>query len=187
VARAVGKDRTMSENLSGKIVDPRGYILIRVGKGHHLADCRGLAYEHRLVAEEKIGRELTPSDFVHHVNGNPSDNRRENLVVVHGIAEHKVFHRREGSHLRLPGEENPEINCACGCGRSFNKYDTYGRPRLFSRCCSSSKGTGKRNSGEMTTCSCGCGEVFSKYDSGGRIRKYKSGHNSRVDHPNKRD
>src|SRR5205809_93254 len=35
-----------------------GYILLFVGKDHHLADVRGYAYEHRIVAEQAIGRQL---------------------------------------------------------------------------------------------------------------------------------
>lgn len=27
--------------------------------------------------------------------------------------------------------ENPLINCACGCGNTFEKYDSSGRPRKF--------------------------------------------------------
>lgn len=30
------------------MVEPRGYVLVFVGKNHHLADCRGYAYEHRI-------------------------------------------------------------------------------------------------------------------------------------------
>ena len=39
----------------GRTVASNGYILIRVGKEHHLADVRGYAYEHRLIAETKLG------------------------------------------------------------------------------------------------------------------------------------
>jgi hypothetical protein len=37
----------------GKSLASNGYILIRVGNDHPLADVRGYAYEHRLVAQEK--------------------------------------------------------------------------------------------------------------------------------------
>ena len=44
----------------GAITDPRGYKLVFVGKKHHLADVRGYAYEHRLLAEKKLGRNDLP-------------------------------------------------------------------------------------------------------------------------------
>lgn len=42
----------------GRTVASNGYVLVRVGTDHHLADVRGYVYEHRLIAEQKIGRHL---------------------------------------------------------------------------------------------------------------------------------
>lgn len=80
----------------GRSVASNGYVLIRVGKGHHLADVRGYAYEHRLVAEEKLGRRLAPKELVHHIDGNKQNNHPSNLEVEPSHAHHRKEHRRAG-------------------------------------------------------------------------------------------
>ncbi len=114
----------------GRVTDPRGYVLIRVGVGHHLADVRGYAYEHRLVVEEKLGRRLRLGEQVHHLNENKSDNRPENLTALKSLAHHRAAHRGpNGGNRRLPDQENNLISCACGCGEMFLEFDKWGRPR----------------------------------------------------------
>lgn len=114
----------------GRSVASNGYVLVRVGTDHHLADVRGYAYEHRLVAEKKIGRRLLPTEDVHHRDGNKQNNAPENLDVV-TRAEHRFEHREKESGLRKPGEANATIPCGCGCGEKLAKYDTGGRPRTI--------------------------------------------------------
>lgn len=114
----------------GRSIASNGYVLIRVGTEHHLSDVRGYAYEHRLVAEKMIGRKLKPGEIVHHLNGVKTDNRQENLEVVSGIAEHLNKHRNR-KDLRPYGGVNPTVQCACGCGNTFLRYDTSNRPRYF--------------------------------------------------------
>lgn len=106
----------------GRSIASNGYVLIRVGAEHHLADVRGYAYEHRVVAEMLIGRELLPKE---------QDNRPENLEVCTNLPQHRTKHRNAKSRLRLPEEANPHVACACGCGVSFRRYDSLGRPRRF--------------------------------------------------------
>lgn len=115
----------------GRVVDPRGYVLIRVGTDHHLADVRGYAYEHRIVAEQKIGRRLLPGELVHHRDEVRSNNDPENLIVAAGNAEHFLHHRKAERGLRRPGDPNPLIACACGCGAIFRRFDKSRRPRRF--------------------------------------------------------
>lgn len=114
----------------GKRLHTNGYVTVKVVPGSHLDIGNGYAYEHRVVAETKIGRQLLPGEEVHHINHDRKDNRPENLEVVTG-EEHGVAHRTRNKGLRMPGEENPLIACECGCGTMFNKFDEYRRPRRF--------------------------------------------------------
>lgn len=115
----------------GRSVASNGYVLIRVGVGHPAADVRGYAYEHRLVAEATLGRPLREGEQVHHKNGDKTDNRPENLEVMGNAAEHRLQHRTRQSGRRLPGEANPTLDCPCGCGGTFSKFDESGRPRAY--------------------------------------------------------
>ena len=114
-----------------RAVTKRGYVRLDVGKDHHLANGWGYASEHRVVAEKTIGRRLLKGEIVHHINGNKSDNRPENLEVCSNAAEHGARHRTKNYGLRQPGSANPTIECGCGCGRQLAKYDCVGRPRAY--------------------------------------------------------
>lgn len=76
----------------GRSVASNGYVLIRVGVGHHLADVRGYAYEHRLVAELMLDRRLRPGEAVHHKDENKRNNDPSNLQVMSSNAEHMKLH-----------------------------------------------------------------------------------------------
>lgn len=114
----------------GRIIEPRGYVLIRVGVGHPLADVRGYAYEHRLNAEKALGRALRPGEEVHHDDEIKGNNDPGNLAPLTS-PEHNARHRKHDKGLRNPGETNPEVCCSCGCGVAFLKFDSSGRPRRF--------------------------------------------------------
>ena len=61
-----------------------GYVEIKTGvRERHL--------EHRIVMEKLLRRKLDTDEHVHHVNGNRSDNRPENLEVLTS-SEHAKLH-----------------------------------------------------------------------------------------------
>jgi len=76
------------ENSHRKIDKNIGYVRIYAPM-HKEANTRGYVYEHRIIAENIIGRELLPEEVVHHINGIRWDNRPENLKVMtkytHGV------------------------------------------------------------------------------------------------------
>lgn len=70
----------------------RKYIGIR-NPDHPYANSYGYVMEHRLVMEEHLGRRLEPGEIIHHINGDPRDNRIENLILFASRSKHTAFHR----------------------------------------------------------------------------------------------
>ncbi len=73
----------------GRHTHVSGYQMVYVPREHPLASVLPLRadryiLEHRLVMAEHMGRPLTRSETVHHINGDRSDNRIENLQLRSG-------------------------------------------------------------------------------------------------------
>jgi len=67
-------------------------------------------YVHRLAVERVLGRELLSTETVHHINGNPSDNRLDNLIVFSSQSAHMFYH-----HYNWRSED--------GVGHLFKSFD----------------------------------------------------------------
>ena len=78
----------------GGSVASNGYVKIRVGKGHPLADPNGYAYEH-LVVWCAAGRSRPQrGEIIHHLNGDKTDNRLANLQLMKR-GDHNAQHLSE--------------------------------------------------------------------------------------------
>jgi len=79
----------------GRVVH-RGYVYLLADRDDpiamKMASASGYVLEHRLVLAHKLGRALSPKETVHHINGDPNDNRPENLQLRQG---------RHGKHVAM--------------------------------------------------------------------------------------
>lgn len=74
-----------------------GYILILKPDHPNCNKHTGYVYEHRLVMENKIGRYLKSNEYVHHIDGNVTNNKITNLVLLKN-SKHTKEHWKNGSY-----------------------------------------------------------------------------------------
>lgn len=86
----------------GRMTQKDGYVRVLVKSGKANESDR-YALEHRVVAEQKIGRPLHAGEVVHHINGVRDDNRPENLEVLTSVAEHRKLHVKKEAAMRAAG------------------------------------------------------------------------------------
>lgn len=59
---------------------------------HPRAMSNGCVYEHILIAEQKLGRELKDGECVHHIDENKRNNDPNNLMIFDSVSSHTSFH-----------------------------------------------------------------------------------------------
>lgn len=69
-----------------------GYILIYM-PDHKYVNCSGYVREHRLKMERKLNRYLSPREVVHHIDGDRSNNKLNNLMLFPSNKEHIVYEK----------------------------------------------------------------------------------------------
>ena len=78
-------------NWNGGVVHSHGRVLLK-SPDHPHAD-RGYVFRYRLVMEGQLGRYLLPSEVVHHIDGDPSNDNVENLQLFPDRASHTAHHK----------------------------------------------------------------------------------------------
>lgn len=68
------------------------YKWVQTPEGHPQTTKRGFIQEHRLVAEQIVGRLLTKNEVVHHIDENTLNNNVDNLMVFAAARDHNAFH-----------------------------------------------------------------------------------------------
>lgn len=62
-------------------------------KGNHSS-----RLEHRQVMEDYLGRNLSPEEHIHHIDGNKRNNKIENLYLVKNRREHYLLDKALGKY-----------------------------------------------------------------------------------------
>lgn len=70
-------------------VNKKGYI---EGRVYRDGVCR-LVKQQRWIVEQRLGRRLSPTEIVHHINGDRQDNRIENLEIRTN-GQHTSYHNK---------------------------------------------------------------------------------------------
>lgn len=74
-----------------RILSEHGYVKLRVGESHPLADPNGYAYEHLIVWCSAGNARPTDDQVLHHRNEDKQDNRYDNLELT-SRADHNSHH-----------------------------------------------------------------------------------------------
>ena len=108
----------------------RGFYIRK--DGYRIVYRNGVAVlEHRAVMKEAIGRQLESWEHVHHLNGDKTDNRLDNLMLMTNH-EHQKLHDWPHLHARFG-----QVTLACqGCGSEYQvKASKAAESHYCSRAC----------------------------------------------------
>lgn len=100
------------------MADKSKYKLIYI-PDHPDAMSNGCVLEHRLIAEEKLGRRLSKNEIVHHIDEDKSNNHPDNLEVLTSRSEHAKLHK----------PAKPKIECKICKTKTSNK--AYCSPKCY--------------------------------------------------------
>ncbi len=76
----------------GRTLHTRGYVYQYAPE--HPRASNGYVFEHILVAEEKLGRQLMSGEVVHHCDGRKDNNHPDNIEVFANTGAHSRYHAK---------------------------------------------------------------------------------------------
>lgn len=85
-------------------LDRHGYVWVWEPDHPEARRYKGWVAEHRLVAEQVVGRPLTSDDEVHHINRIKHDNCPENLLVLDGVTHAVITTQQRQTDKELLAE-----------------------------------------------------------------------------------
>lgn len=90
-------------------------------------------YRYRYIMEAHLGRSLRTDEHVHHINGDPTDDRLENLEVLSASDHHKLHapETKTAQRARMKFQWSHEHPCCVRCSTTEGKHVGHG---LCSRC-----------------------------------------------------
>jgi len=77
--------------IKGKFITKSGHILI-LKHNHPNKNCNNYVYEHKIIMENYLGRLLYENEVIHHIDGDPGNNKIENLFLTTKSGNSKAHH-----------------------------------------------------------------------------------------------
>jgi hypothetical protein len=80
------------KKVGNSYIDQSGYVNVWVGKHQNPDTVSGYEKEHRILYELFLGRKLQPTEVLHHIDSDKTNNIPSNLHLCSGHADHKRTH-----------------------------------------------------------------------------------------------
>lgn len=99
----------------------KGYKVVYM-PSHQRSRANGYVYEHILVAEKKLGRDLNSHEVVHHIDGDKLNNAPDNLEVFANNSEH-ISHHWKSASRKYTLQDGRKLSVAEMASLSGQPYD----------------------------------------------------------------